>query len=57
MEEKMRRPAGKSLRAASQNRIFHLVKGGVFMKIAILNGSPKVGNTAAMVNAFAEGAK
>ena len=27
------------------------------MKIAILNGSPKVGNTAAMVNAFAEGAK
>ncbi len=26
------------------------------MKIAILNGSPKVGNTAAMVNAFAEGA-
>ena len=27
------------------------------MKIAILNGSPKVGNTAAMVDAFAEGAK
>ena len=27
------------------------------MKIAILNGSPKVGNTASMVNAFAEGAK
>ncbi len=27
------------------------------MKIAILNGSPKVGNTAAMVSAFAEGAK
>lgn len=27
------------------------------MKIAVLNGSPKVGNTAAMVNAFAEGAK
>ena len=27
------------------------------MKIAILNGSPKVGNTAALVNAFAEGAK
>ena len=27
------------------------------MKIAILNGSPKTGNTAAMVNAFAEGAK
>ncbi|MDO4846184.1 MAG: NAD(P)H-dependent oxidoreductase [Oscillospiraceae bacterium] len=27
------------------------------MKIAILNGSPKIGNTAAMVNAFAEGAK
>ncbi len=27
------------------------------MKIAILNGSPKVGNTAAMCNAFAEGAK
>lgn len=27
------------------------------MKIAILNGSPKNGNTAAMVNAFAEGAK
>lgn len=27
------------------------------MKIAILNGSPKVGNTAAMVNAFAEGAR
>ncbi len=27
------------------------------MKIAILNGSPKVGNTAAMVNAFADGAK
>ena len=27
------------------------------MKIAILNGSPKAGNTAAMVNAFAEGAK
>lgn len=27
------------------------------MKIAILNGSPKVGNTAAMINAFAEGAK
>ena len=27
------------------------------MKIAILNGSPRVGNTAAMVNAFAEGAK
>lgn len=27
------------------------------MKIAVFNGSPKVGNTAAMVNAFAEGAK
>ena len=27
------------------------------MKIAVLNGSPKTGNTAAMVNAFAEGAK
>ena len=27
------------------------------MKIAVLNGSPKVGNTAAMVNAFADGAK
>lgn len=27
------------------------------MKIAILNGSPKTGNTAAMANAFAEGAK
>ena len=27
------------------------------MKIAILNGSPRIGNTAAMVNAFAEGAK
>ncbi len=27
------------------------------MKIAILNGSPRVGNTAAMVEAFAEGAK
>lgn len=27
------------------------------MKIAILNGSPKVGNTAAMVKAFAEGAE
>ena len=27
------------------------------MKIAALNGSPKVGNTAAMVNAFADGAK
>ena len=27
------------------------------MKIAVLNGSPKIGNTAAMVNAFAEGAK
>jgi len=27
------------------------------MKIAILNGSPRNGNTAAMVNAFAEGAK
>ncbi len=27
------------------------------MKIAILNGSPKKGNTAAMVDAFAEGAK
>lgn len=27
------------------------------MKIAILNGSPRVGNTAAMVDAFAEGAK
>ncbi len=27
------------------------------MKIAILNGSPRVGNTAAMANAFAEGAK
>lgn len=27
------------------------------MKIAILNGSPKVGNTAAMVNAFAGGAR
>ncbi len=27
------------------------------MKIAILNGSPRLGNTAAMVNAFAEGAK
>lgn len=27
------------------------------MKIAVLNGSPKVGNTAKMVNAFAEGAK
>ena len=27
------------------------------MKIAILNGSPKVGNTAAMVTAFAEGAR
>ncbi len=27
------------------------------MKIAVLNGSPRVGNTAAMVNAFAEGAK
>ena len=27
------------------------------MKIAILNGSPKAGNTAAMVKAFAEGAK
>ena len=27
------------------------------MKIAVLNGSPKVGNTAAMVNAFAEGAR
>lgn len=27
------------------------------MKIAILNGSPRVGNTSAMVNAFAEGAK
>ena len=27
------------------------------MKIAVLNGSPKVGNTAAMVDAFAEGAK
>ncbi len=27
------------------------------MKITILNGSPKIGNTAAMANAFAEGAK
>ena len=27
------------------------------MKIAVLNGSPRVGNTAAMVSAFAEGAK
>ena len=27
------------------------------MKIAVLNGSPQVGNTAAMINAFAEGAK
>ena len=27
------------------------------MKIAILNGSPRVGNTSAMVNAFSEGAK
>ena len=27
------------------------------MKIAILNGSPRVGNTLAMVNAFSEGAK
>jgi multimeric flavodoxin WrbA len=27
------------------------------MKIAILNGSPKIGNTAAMISAFAEGAK
>lgn len=27
------------------------------MKIAILNGSPRIGNTAAMVNAFSEGAK
>lgn len=27
------------------------------MKIAVLNGSPKVGNTAAMIAAFAEGAK
>ncbi|MBQ9290627.1 MAG: flavodoxin family protein [Clostridia bacterium] len=27
------------------------------MKIAVLNGSPRVGNTAAMVNAFAEGAR
>ena len=27
------------------------------MRIAIFNGSPRVGNTAAMVNAFAEGAK
>ncbi len=27
------------------------------MKIAVLNGSPKAGNTAAMVSAFAEGAK
>ena len=27
------------------------------MKITILNGSPRMGNTAAMVNAFAEGAK
>lgn len=27
------------------------------MKIAVLNGSPKVGNTAAMINAFAEGAR
>lgn len=27
------------------------------MKIAVLNGSPKVGNTAAMVNAFKEGAE
>ena len=27
------------------------------MKVAILNGSPRIGNTAAMVNAFAEGAK
>ena len=27
------------------------------MKIAILNGSPRTGNTSAMVNAFAEGAK
>lgn len=35
----------------------HFSEGGVTMKIAVLNGSPKVGNTAAMVNAFAEGAK
>lgn len=27
------------------------------MKIAVLNGSPKVGNTAAMVDAFAKGAR
>ncbi len=27
------------------------------MKIAILNGSPRLGNTAAMINAFAEGAR
>ncbi len=27
------------------------------MKIAVLNGSPKVGNTAAMINAFKEGAE
>ena len=27
------------------------------MKIAVLNGSPRVGNTAAMVDAFAEGAR
>lgn len=27
------------------------------MKIAILNGSPRTGNTAAMIHAFAEGAK
>jgi len=27
------------------------------MKIAVLNGSPQVGNTAAMINAFTEGAK
>lgn len=27
------------------------------MKIAVLNGSPKIGNTAAMVDAFVRGAK
>ena len=31
--------------------------GGTVMKISVLNGSPRKQNTAAMVDAFAQGAK
>ena len=44
-------------RPPTEGRGRYILKGGCILKIAVLNGSPKKGNTAAMVDAFVKGAE